>query len=730
MLKNKRNNKVAISLKSYRILAKILDENPLLAKILSQSKNETEAMLEIRALAFSVLEKNEHALAYYKRELNGRQAFEKLEWCSIAAIRILDYIDYAGKKYVDLNRKGELITNNPMKYLWLAAKDGTGGARYGFFVDMLYLFRQLTGKLQEKNPPKEQILKWMDKFPSGLEPRIVAIRKENKERIIKILIRIIEKGEIKSKNYFFEPDLSYEQKFFKVLKWWDISHFHLKFAIRNPKLLNEMLDNSLSEELLNTLYKAEKAGIPFFVNPYFLSLIDTKINSFSIGADFAMRDYLFHSKQLVEEYGEIVAWEKEDTVQPGKPNAAGWVLPSLHNIHRRYPEVAILIPDTTGRACGGLCVSCQRMYDFQSGHLNFDLNKLKPKETWLQKLDRLMLYFEEDAQLRDILITGGDAFMSSTPALRNILEAVYIMALHKKKNNENLREGEKFAEITRVRLGTRLSVYLPQSITNELVALLRDFKSKASKIGIKQFFIQTHFVSPMEITPEALQGVKLLISAGWTVANQLVFTTSASRRGHSAKLRKVLNDIGVINYYTFTVKGYRENYHNFATNARAVQEQLEEKVIGSIPKKYYDEIKHFPEDAENMEAKIDKIRKLENIPFLGTDRNVLNLPGVGKSLTFRVIGITKGGRRILEFEHDTARHHSPIINKMGRVIIIESKSIVDYFAQLEEMGEDSADYETIFGYSIGETEKLMPIFEYPDYNFKITSKFTNLEIDL
>lgn len=57
----------------------------------------------------------------------------------------------------------------------------------------------------------------------------------------------------------------------------------------------------------------------------------------------------------METYGQIRAWEREDIVEPGKPNAAGWLLPDGHNIHRRYPEVAILIPDTMGRACGGLC---------------------------------------------------------------------------------------------------------------------------------------------------------------------------------------------------------------------------------------------------------------------------------------------------------------------------------------------------------------------------------------
>ena len=46
-----------------------------------------------------------------------------------------------------------------------------------------------------------------------------------------------------------------------------------------------------------------------------------------------------------------------------------------------------------------------------------------------------MGYFEEDTQLRDILITGGDALMSQNKTLRTILEAVYRMAARKRKAN-------------------------------------------------------------------------------------------------------------------------------------------------------------------------------------------------------------------------------------------------------------------------------------------------------
>jgi lysine 2,3-aminomutase len=259
-----------------------------------------------------------------------------------------------------------------------------------------------------------------------------------------------------------------------------------------------------------------------------------------------------------------------------------------------------------------------------------------------------------------------------------------------------------------------------------MVQILRDFKTKASEIGIRQFIIQTHFESPLEVTPAVRECIALLISAGWVVTNQLVFTTAASRRGHSAKLRSVLNEIGVLNYYSFSVKGYMENSFNFATNARAVQEQMEEKVFGTISEKYYSTIQELFDEPESIKKNIDLLLRKSGLPFLGTDRNVLNLPGVGKSLTFRVIGITRYGRRILAFDHDNTRNHSPAVNNMEPVIIIESKSVSEYLRQLEDIGEDISNYSSVWGYSIGETEARIPIYNYPDYDYVPTEKYAHL----
>lgn len=728
MTKAEKNEKITITPESHRLLLQLMDENPELMEIIKTSKTANATNKKIKKWTEDILKHHPVAMNYYRNEVSGRENYKKLTWQDLAAIRILDYIANSDKEYEDLNLNGEISASNPFKLTWLAFHYGKGGVKPNFFHDMIHLFRQFSGKENRRLPSKEKIEEWMDRRPSGLDPEVIKVRQENRDRIIKIIIKKIDEGKITSRKYNFNGKMSHEQKYIKCLEWWKDKGFHLRFAVRDPDMLNEMLDYSIDTDTMKILYDARDQDIPFFVNPYYLSLLNVKVSGSMIGTDQALRDYVIYSKYLVKEFGNIVAWEKEDIVKPGEPNAAGWILPNEYNIHRRYPEVAILIPDTVGRACGGLCASCQRMYDFQKGHLNFDLNKLMPKKKWKERQKELLQYFEYDSQLRDILITGGDALMASDQSLKTLLDGVYEMAVRKKEANKKRPEGERYAEIVRVRLGTRLPVYLPMRINKKLKKILADFKEKASKAGIKQFVIQTHFESAMEVTDMTKKAVDNLIDAGWLVTNQAVFTTAVSRRGHTNKLRKVLNEIGVLAYYTFSVKGYMENHHNFATNSRALQEQTEEKFAGNIPHQYYHNIAQLTFKSKQIKKEIAKIKQKCNIPFLATDRNVLNLPGVGKSLTFRTIGITRDGRRILEFNHDPTRSHSPIIHKMGKVIIIESKSIRKYLEQLQEMGEDISEYKDLYGYSIGETEERMPVYEYPRYEFDVTDNMTNLKI--
>ena len=635
------------------------------------------------------------------------------------------WLEYDGRVIHELS-VGEDVKVETLALLWrfLSGRIGEDEISPDFALELYHQFSRLHDG-PSGVPEKEDVLRWMRRWPDGLNEQVRAIREANKERIMALLVRKIEHRPASSGRYVFPEGCSEAEKLGWVSRWWGEARFHLSMAVKSATELNRMLDGTLSGETLRIYQQAQEKGIPVFVTPYYLSLLNPTGKGYD---DAAIRSYVIYSSRLVETFGGIRAWEREDIVEEGKPNVAGWLLPGGHNIHRRYPEVAILIPDTMGRACGGLCASCQRMYDFQSRRLNFELEKLKPKENWNTRLRKLMDYFEHDTQIRDILITGGDALMSRNATLRNILDAVCKMAVRKRQANLSRPDGEKYAELQRVRLGTRLPVYLPMRVDDELLDILRDFRQKAVEAGITQLFVQTHFQSPLEVTPESREAIRRILSTGWAVTNQLVYNVAASRRGHTAKLRKVLNSLGVICYYTFTVKGFEENYEVFAPNARSLQESAEEKAWGRLAPEAEHDFLESLDGAPNKAVAVRQFCAAHDVPFLATDRSVLNLPGIGKSMSFALVGVDAKGRRILRFDHDRTRRHSPIIDRVHEVYIRENKPVYRYLLQLQDMGEDMGEYETLWAYTEGETERRFPFFEYPVPDFSVTSRYTNLDV--
>ena len=645
---------------------------------------------------------------------------------SEAAEQIRLLIGYDGQEVHELSTDCRLeIQTLTLLWQFLTGRLENSEMPSDLFVDLFHLFRLLDGA-EIPLPSPQRVRSRTERWPSGLDEAVRAIRADNRERMLHLLVQKIENRKSKTPSrYRFAEGMTYDEKYRQVAAWWDDFRFQLAMAVKSPSELNRFLAGSLSSETMYLLSKARKKGMPFFATPYYLSLLDVTGDGYD---DAAIRSYILYSPQLVETYGRIRAWEREDVVEAGKPNAAGWLLPDGHNIHRRYPEVAILIPDTMGRACGGLCASCQRMYDFQSERLNFEFEALRPKESWDHKLRRLMNYFEEDTQLRDILITGGDALMSQNKTLRNMLEAVYRMACRKRRANAGRPDGEKYAELQRVRLGSRLPAYLPMRVNDELVEILREFREKASAVGVKQFIIQTHFQTPLEVTPEAEEAIRKILSAGWLITNQLVYTVAASRRGHTTRLRQVLNSLGVVCYYTFSVKGFEENRAVFTPNSRSMQEQVEEKVYGRLTAGQASELDALLADGRDTAAKLRRFMRKYRLPFLATDRSVLNLPAIGKSMTFRLVGLTPEGRRILRFDHDRTRRHSPIIDRMGEIFIVESKSVAAYLRQIGKMGEDPEEYASIWAYTRGETEPRFGLYEYPGFDFGVTDRMSNLEL--
>lgn len=142
-----------------------------------------------------------------------------------------------------------------------------------FLTDLYHQFMRLYTP-ERSAPSSAQVLQWMKRWPSGLNEDVRAIRRENKERIIAQLIRRIERRHAALNRYVFPEGCSDEAKRLLVGTWWNDHRFHLTFAVKSADELNRMLGHTLSEETMQTYRKAREKGIPVFVTPYYLSLLN------------------------------------------------------------------------------------------------------------------------------------------------------------------------------------------------------------------------------------------------------------------------------------------------------------------------------------------------------------------------------------------------------------------------------------------------------------------------
>jgi len=113
---------VGINVKAYRLLEQLLGENPRLEEIMRSSKNQVEALVGVRRWVESALEDRPAARRFRESGHPSREDFEALGWSDIAAIRILDYIDNAGREFEDLNLRSERALSNPIAGPWCALR--------------------------------------------------------------------------------------------------------------------------------------------------------------------------------------------------------------------------------------------------------------------------------------------------------------------------------------------------------------------------------------------------------------------------------------------------------------------------------------------------------------------------------------------------------------------------------------------------------------------------------
>ena len=223
----------------------------------------------------------------------------------------------------------------------------------------------------------------------------------------------------------------------------------------------------VSEKEINSVCKR----YPARVNPYYLSLIKEK------------GDPIY--KQCIPNSAEIFGFcGDEDPLheEPEKQSREG--VPPL--ITHRYPDRVLF---RISNQCAMYCRFCTRKRAVG--------DPIK-QPTWTQ-INRAVKYIEENEEIRDVVLSGGDPLMLDDEILKKIVSIVYAI-INKRKNGI-------------IRIGTRMPCTLPQRITPKLCAILKKFHP---------LFINTHFNHPAEITPESQRACKMLVDAGIPVGCQTV----------------------------------------------------------------------------------------------------------------------------------------------------------------------------------------------------------------
>jgi lysine 2,3-aminomutase len=152
-------------------------------------------------------------------------------------------------------------------------------------------------------------------------------------------------------------------------------------------------------------------------------------------------------------------------------------------VTHRYPDrVLFLITDQ----CSMYCRHCTRRRI--AGETD------QPRS--MKDIDLAIQYIRETPAVRDVLLSGGDAFTLSTDRLEAIVAKL-----------------SEIPHVEIIRYGTATPVVCPQRITDNLVNMLKKYQP---------VWINVHYNHPKELTERSRQALAKLADAGFVLGNQSV----------------------------------------------------------------------------------------------------------------------------------------------------------------------------------------------------------------
>lgn len=243
------------------------------------------------------------------------------------------------------------------------------------------------------------------------------------------------------------------------------------------------------------------AVFPFRINAYYLSLIKEK------------NDPIW--KQAIPDIQEL--------------SNAGFLDPLAEENHSPVKSITHRYPDRVlfyvSHICPMYCRFCTRKRKVGN-----------PQSINSQEIERGLTYIQEHAEIRDVIVSGGDPLMAADAKIEYILKRL-----------------RKIKHIEIIRIGTRTPVTLPQRITENLCNILKRYHP---------LYFNVHFNHPHEITPESHHACDLLANAGIPLGNQSVLLRGVNDDpGVMKQLVCKLLSIRVKPYYIYMADLVNGNNH-------------------------------------------------------------------------------------------------------------------------------------------------------------------------
>ena len=245
---------------------------------------------------------------------------------------------------------------------------------------------------------------------------------------------------------------------------WNDWRWQLKHRITNLEQLQRLMPGLTREERAGTLLANSKLAMA--ITPYFFNLIDVEDENCPI------------RRQVIPRLEETSSapWEMADPCGEDSHSP----VPGL--VHRYPDRVLFLVTDR----CAAYCRYCTRSR-MVSNATGYDFHP---------EFDRQIEYIARTKTVRDVLLSGGDPLLFSDEKLEYLLTRL-----------------RAIPHVEFLRIGTRIPVFLPQRITSELCAMLKQFHP---------LFLSIHSNHPRELTSEVRDALGRLADAGIPLGNQSV----------------------------------------------------------------------------------------------------------------------------------------------------------------------------------------------------------------